>query len=157
MLKIYIDADACPVREETYKVGIRHGVPVCVVSNSFLRVLPHKLISRVIVSDGFDAADDYIAERAGTHTVVITSDILLAQRCVHMGAKVLAPNGKAFTENNIGTAVATRAIMEDLRAGALGESGSGNFGGPPPFSPADRSRFLQELHTTVERMKRGTG
>lgn len=151
-LHIYIDADACPVREETYKVALRHGVPVTVVANSFLRVPPHDLIKRIIVSDSFDAADDYIAERAGTQTVVITSDILLADRCVKVGAKVMGSNGKAFTEDNIGSALATRAIMADLRAGAVSE----NIGGPPPFTPRDRSSFLQNLHETLVIMKRAS-
>lgn len=149
-LQIYIDADACPVREEVYKVALRHAVPVLVVSNSFLRVLPHPLIKRKIVSDGFDAADDYIADRCNETSVVITADILLADRCVKAGAKTIGPNGKPFTPDNIGSAKATRAMMEDLRAGAIGE----NFGGPPPFSQADRSRFLQSLHEAIVTLKR---
>ena len=150
-IAIYIDADACPVREETYKVALRHSVPVIVVANNFLRVLDHPLISRVMVSDGFDAADDYIAERAGANTIVITSDIPLADRCLKAGAKVLAPNGKPFTADSIGSALAVRAIMSDLRAGAAGE----NIGGPPPFSNRDRSTFLQSLHETVVALARG--
>ncbi|MCF6275912.1 MAG: DUF188 domain-containing protein [Robiginitomaculum sp.] len=114
---IYIDADACPVREETYKVALRHRVPVVVVSNSFLRVMQHPLISRIIVNDSFDAADDYIAERADASSIVITSDILLAERCLNAGALTIAPNGKPFTNDSIGSAIAVRAIMVDLRAG----------------------------------------
>ena len=117
-MHIYIDADACPVREETYKVARRHAVPVTVVSNSFLRVPPEPLIKFVAVSDNFDAADDYIAERADALTIVITSDILLAERCLKANAAVLASNGKAFTKDSIGGAIATRAILADLRAGA---------------------------------------
>lgn len=150
-LHIYIDADACPVREETYKVALRHGITVTVVANAFLRIPPHDLIKRIVVSDSFDAADDYIAERADAKTVAITADILLADRCLKAGAHVIGPNGKAFTENSIGAAIATRAIMADLRAGATSE----NIGGPPPFSPRDRSRFLQTLHETLVQLKRG--
>jgi uncharacterized protein len=149
-IHIYIDADACPVREETYKVALRHDVAVTVVSNSYMRILEHHLISRKIVSDSFDAADDYIAEAAGPQSVVITADILLADRCIKTGAIVIAPNGKPFTEDSIGSAIAVRAIMADLRVGV----GSENIGGPPPFQNADRSRFLQSLHLAVEKLKR---
>ena len=149
-MHIYIDADACPVREETYKVARRHNVPVTVVSNSFLRVPKEPLINFIAVSDSFDAADDYIAERAGLKTIVITSDILLAERCLKSGANVLAPNGKPFTSDSIGGTIATRAIMADLRAGAE----MPNIGGPPPFTPKDRSKFLESLHTALEKMKR---
>lgn len=149
-LHIYIDADACPVREETYKVGLRHDVPVTVVSNAFLRIPQHPLIKRIIVSDGFDAADDYIAERVDADCVVITADILLADRCLKGGAKVIGPNGSEFTENSIGAAIATRAIMADLRAGAT----SDNIGGPPPFTQRDRSQFLQTLHEVLVKLKR---
>jgi len=148
--KIYIDADACPVREETYKVARRHGASVTVVSNSFLRVPREPLIKSITVSDNFDAADDYIAERAGKNVIVITSDILLAERCLKSGAAVLAPNGKPFTENSIGSAIAVRAIMADLRAGA----DIPNIGGPPPFTHKDRSKFLESLHETLEKLKR---
>ena len=150
MLHIYIDADACPVREETYKVARRHNVPVTVVSNSFLRVPREPLIKFIAVSDSFDAADDYIAERADENAVVITADILLAERCLKAGAHVLGSNGKAFTMDSIGSAIATRAIMADLRAGA----DMPNLGGPPPFSDRDRSRFLEALHLTLEKLKR---
>jgi len=149
-MHIYIDADACPVREETYKVARRHAVPVTVVSNSFLRVPPEPLIKFVAVSDSFDAADDYIAERADALTIVITSDILLAERCLKANAAVLASNGKAFTKDSIGGAIATRAIMADLRAGA----DMPNIGGPPPFTHKDRSKFLESLHKTIEKLKR---
>lgn len=142
MKHIYIDADACPVREEVYKVARRHNVPVTVVSNQFLRVPNEPLIKFVAVSDAFDAADDYIAERCESGVVVITSDILLAERALKAGAHVLAPNGKAFTLDTIGAQLATRAIMADLRAGA----DMPNIGGPPPFTQRDRSRFLEALH-----------
>lgn len=147
---IYIDADACPVREEAYKISLRHNVPTWVVSNSYMRILEHPLINRKIVSDGFDAADDYIAENAGSKSIVITSDILLAERCLKVGSIVIAPNGKPFTPDSIGSAIAVRAIMADLRAGV----GSENLGGPPPFKQADRSRFLEVLHESVVKLKR---
>jgi len=150
-IHIYIDADACPVREETYRVAERHTVPVTVVANSFIRVPKHPLFDFQMVTDSFDAADDYIAERAGPNTVVISSDILLAERCLSAGAKVLAPNGKPFDSSSIGSAIAMRAIMADLRAGA----DMPNAGGPPPFTARDRSAFLQSLHNMVEAMKRG--
>ena len=108
------------------------------------------MIKLVTVSDGFDAADDYIAESANNRSVVITSDILLAERCLNVDAIVLAPNGKPFTKDSIGGAIATRAIMADLRAGAE----MPNIGGPPPFMPRDRSKFLEKLHLEIERLKR---
>lgn len=150
-VRILVDADACPVKEEVYKVAFRHAVPVTIVSNSPIRIPVHDLIDRVVVSDGFDAADDWIAERAGVATVCITADILLAERCLKAGAVVLSPNGKPFTTSSIGSAVAVRAIMADLRAGAVGDA----VGGPPPFGKADRSRFLSALDEALVRMKRG--
>ncbi len=149
-LHIYIDADACPVREETYKVARRHGIPVTVVSNSFLRVPREPLINFIAVSDSFDAADDYIAERANAQSIIITSDILLAERCLKVNAVILAPNGKSFTKDSIGGAIATRAIMADLRAGAEMPT----IGGPPPFTQKDRSNFLEKLHVSLEKLKR---
>lgn len=149
-LHIYIDADACPVREETYKVARRHNIAVTVVSNSFLRVPREPLIKLITVSDSFDAADDYIAEQSNEKSVVITADILLAERALNNEAVVIAPTGKAFDKNSIGGAIATRAIMADLRAGA----DMPNIGGPPPFTHKDRSRFLEALHLACERLKR---
>jgi uncharacterized protein YaiI (UPF0178 family) len=137
------------VKEEIYKVAFRREVPVTLVANSHLRVPPHPLIDRVTVDDGFDAADDWIAERASASTVVITADILLADRCLKAGATVISSNGKPFTTSSIGAAIATRAIMADLRAGA----GEG-IGGPPPFSKTDRSRFLSSLDEALVRMAR---
>ena len=153
MVHILVDADACPVKEEIYKVAFRHAVPVTVVSNSPIRVPQHELIDRVIVSDGFDAADDWIAERAAAETVCVTADILLADRCLKAGATVIAPNGKPFTASSIGSAIATRAIMADLRAG--GEQIANGLRGPPPFSKTDRSRFLSALDEALVRLKRG--
>ena len=148
-LRILVDADACPVKEEIYRVAERHGALVSVVSNSAFRVPVGPLVERVVVSDGFDAADDWIAERADAKSVVVTADILLADRCVKAGACVLAPNGRAFTSASIGGAIATRAIMADLRAGA-----DGLMGGPAPFAKADRSRFLQALDAALVRLAR---
>ena len=149
-LRILVDADACPVKEEIYKVALRHEAPVTIVSNSHLRVPQHPLVERVTVGAGFDEADDWIAERAGPGAVVITGDILLADRALKAGAVVIAPNGKPFTTNSIGAAVATRAIMADLRAGA----GEG-IGGPAPFAKTDRSRFLSALDEALMKLKRG--
>jgi hypothetical protein len=149
-VRILVDADACPVKDEVYKVAWRHEVPVTIVSNSHFRVPDHPLIERVVVGSGFDAADDWIAEQAGAKSLVVTGDILLADRCLKAGATVISPSGKPFTANSIGAAVATRAIMADLRAGA----GDG-IGGPPPFSKADRSRFLSALDDALVRLKRG--
>ena len=148
-LTILVDADACPVKEEIYRVAERHGAHVRVVSNSPFRVPVSERVKRVVVSDGFDAADDWIAENAGPRSVVITADILLAERCLKVGAQVLAHNGKPFDAASIGSAIATRAIMEDLRAGMDGVGG-----GPPPFSKADRSRFLQALDRVLTSLRR---
>lgn len=146
---IHVDADACPVKDEVYKVALRHDLPVNVVANSFMRVPQHRLITRVTVPEGPDVADDWIAERADAHAIIVTSDILLAERCLRAGARVLSPKGKAFTENSIGQAVATRAIMEDLRG--MGEQTSG----PAGFKPADRSNFLSALEVEIQKLKRG--
>jgi uncharacterized protein YaiI (UPF0178 family) len=145
-IRILVDADACPVKDEIYKVAWRRGVPVKVVSNSPIRVPEHELIERVLVSDKFDAADDWIVEQADAKTVAVTGDILLADRCLKKGATVIGPNGKPFTNASIGGAIATRAIMADLRSGA------GVTGGPAPFASADRSRFLQALDEALVRL-----
>ncbi len=147
--KILVDADACPVKEEIYRVAYRLDVPVSIVSNAHLRVPAHPLIERIVVSDSFDAADDWIVAHVEPGTVVVTADILLADRCLKAGAAaVLAPNGKPFTSNSIGNAVAVRAIMNDLRAGG------DRIGGPPPFSKEDRSRFLSALDAALVRARR---
>jgi len=151
--RILVDADACPVKDEVYKVAFRRAVPVLVVSNSRIRVPDHLLIERVLVSDAFDAADDWIAGQADARTVVVTGDILLADRCLKAGATVVGHNGKPFTSAGIGGAIATRAIMADLRAGALG--GGEGLNGPAPFAKADRSRFLQSLDEALARLQRG--
>ena len=143
--RILVDADACPVKDEIYKVAYRTNVPVTIVSNSHFRVPVHPLIARVVVSEAFDAADDWIAENAAPGAVVVTADILLADRCLKAGAAVLSPTGKPFTTALIGGAIATRAIMADLRAGG------DQLGGPAAFGKADRSRFLQALDTALTR------
>jgi uncharacterized protein len=147
-VRILVDADACPVKDEIYKVAWRHEVPVTIVSNAWLRIPQHPLVSRQVVSDSFDAADDWIAEQADGASVVITADILLADRCLKVGATVLAPTGKPFTTSSIGGAIATRAIMADLRAGG------DQLGGPAPFAKADRSRFLSALDAALVALKR---
>ena len=146
LVRILVDADACPVKDEVYRVALRRAVPVRVVSNSRMRVPDHPLVERVLVSDAFDAADDWIAGEADAHTVVITGDILLADRCLKVGATVIGHNGKPFTAASIGSAIATRAIMADLRAGG------DIIGGPRPFAKADRSRFLQALDEALVRL-----
>ena len=147
-ITIYVDADACPVKAEIYRVAERHGLKVFVVSNSFFQVPQDPLIERVVVSSGFDAADDWIAERARRGAIVITADIPLASRCVKAGAEVIGPTGKPFTQASIGMALATRNLMEDLRA--MGDV----TGGPKPFSPKDRSAFLSALDVAINRLKR---
>ena len=148
-ITILVDADACPVKDEVYRVADRFKAQVRVVSNSPFGIPNNPRIKRVVVDDGFDAADDWIADNATPHCVVITADILLAERCLKAGAKVLAHNGKVFDAASIGSAIATRAIMEDLRAGM-----DGIGGGPPPFSKADRSRFLQALDKEMMALSR---
>lgn len=147
-LQILVDADACPVKDEIYKVAWRREVPVVVVSNSPFRVPVHPLITRVIVSDGFDADDDWIAQAATVKAVVVTADILLADRCIKAGATVISPTGKPFTASSIGNQIATRAIMADLRAGG------DIVGGPAPFSKTDKSRFLSALDEALVRLSR---
>jgi len=146
--RIYVDADACPVKDEIYRVATRHGLPVSVVAGKFIRVPQDPLIERVAAGDGMDAADDWIAERARPGDIVITSDIPLASRCIKAGADVIAPNGKPFTEASIGMALAVRNLMTDLRS-------SGEVtGGPKSFDPRDRSAFLSALDQTIRRIQR---
>lgn len=149
--KIWVDADACPVKEEIFKVAYRTEVPVVLVSNQPFRVPRHPLITLELVSDAFDAADDRIADAVGPGSIVITNDILLADRCLKAGAAALKPNGTVFTENSIGSAVATRAIMADLRGGIE------QIGYNAPFSKADRSQFLQSLDTLITKVRRSLG
>ena len=147
-IRIYVDADACPVKNEIYRVAGRHQLPVFVVSNSFIRVPQDPLIERVAVEAGPDVADNWIAERADAFAIVITADIPLASRCVKAGAAVLAPNGETFTADSIGMALAMRDLMTDLRS--AGEPTSG----PRAFTPRDRSAFLSALDQAIRRLQR---
>ena len=145
---ILIDADACPVKDEVYKVAERHGLPVAVVANAPLLVPRVAWIRRVHVAAGPDVADDWIAERARPGTVVVTADIPLASRAVKAGAAVIAPDGKMFTEASVASALATRNLMDSLRS--AGEV----TGGPRPYTPRDRSAFLSAIETAVQRLRR---
>lgn len=144
-LAILVDADACPVKDEVYKVALRHSIRVSVISNGGIRIPDHPLFRREIVSGAFDAADDFIAEAADAAAIVVTADILLADRCLKKGAAVIAPNGKPFTTSSIGAAIATRAIMADIRGSGDPTAG----GGARPFAREDRSRFLQALDAAI--------
>lgn len=146
---LYVDADACPVKEEAYRVAARHGLKTWVVGNSWMRLPDDPSIERVIVPTEPDAADDWIAARVGPGSVVVTADVPLADRCVKAGARVVAPNGRVFDAASIGMALATRDLMDDLRsAGAV-------TGGPRPFTPRDRQTFLQALEREVRRAAHG--
>ena len=147
---LYIDADACPVKEEVYRVARRYGLKVFVVSNAWINVPREVLIEQVVVDAGPDVADDWIAERAVTGDIVITADIPLADRCLKSGAQALKSNGQPFTPDSIGSALAGRMVGEHLRSIGVATSG------PPPFSNADRSRFLQALDTAVVRARKMT-
>jgi hypothetical protein len=149
-LTIYVDADACPVKAETVRVAERHRLPVVFVANSWIQVPRGPQIRVQVVPGSFDAADDWIAEQVARDDIVVTADIPLASRCLKMGARVLGPSGKAFSEDNIGNALATRELMADLRAYGAG-------GGPPPFGPKDRSRFLERLELFVREAKASRG
>ena len=148
MLHIYIDADACPVKAETYRVAERYQLPVTLVANTRMRVPDNARIRLEVVNDGFDAADDCIVEQVEEHDIVITADIPLASRCLKKGAKVVGTSGKPFTEENIGDTVATRDLLAELR-------GAGEITtGPPPMTQRDRSRYLQSLDQVVQAIKR---
>ncbi len=151
VLEVYVDADACPVKDEVYRVAGRYGLKVWVVSNGWLRVPQSPLIERVTVTEGLDRADDWIAERAGQGDVVVTADIPLADRCVKRGARVLAPTGRPFTENSIGNDLATRNLLTELR-----DTGQIRGGGRP-FTRQDRSRFLGALDNAVQVIRRRGG
>jgi uncharacterized protein len=148
MTAIYIDADACPVKDEVYRVADRYQLLVYVVSNSWIRTPAQTRVTSVVVDDGPDVADDWIAERAGAGDIVITADIPLADRALKAGAQAIHPTGRLFTTDSIGAALASRGIGEHLRS--MGEI----TGGPKPFAPADRSRFLQALDAAVVRARR---
>ena len=146
--RIYVDADACPVKDEIYRVAARHGLGVSVVAGQFIRVPQDPLIERIAAGSAMDAADDWIAARASQGDIVITSDIPLASRCVKAGAEVIAPNGKPFTKQSIGMTLAVRNLMTDLRS-------SGEVtGGPKSFAARDRSTFLAALDQTIRRIQR---
>lgn len=149
MIKIYIDADACPVKEETYKVAARYKIPVVVVANSYMNIPMDPLIAMQVVKGGFDAADDWIVENTQAHDIVITSDILLADRCVKKSVRVLGPKGHEFTEDNVGSAVANRELMQNLRH--MGEM----RGGPAPMDKKARSNYLGKLDQIIQSLKRG--
>jgi uncharacterized protein YaiI (UPF0178 family) len=148
MTRLFVDADACPVKDEVYKVALRYGLRTFVVANSFIQILVHPLIERLVVDAGPDAADDWIAERCCTGDIVITQDIPLADRALKAGAQAIGNQGKPFTRDSIGSALAGREIGEHLRAMGVTTSG------PRAFAASDRSRFLQELDAAVHRAKR---
>jgi len=143
---LYVDADACPVKAETVKVAERHGLPVVFVANAYLGIPRAPRVRLQVVSGSFDAADDWIVEQIQRDDVAITTDIPLASRCLKKGARVLKPNGQHFTDDNIGNALASRELASELRAYGVG-------GGPPPFGPKDRSRFLDALENVVREAK----
>jgi uncharacterized protein YaiI (UPF0178 family) len=147
-IRIIVDADACPVKAEIYRVAERHGTKVLVVSNSLMAIPPAPWIERVIVASGPDAADDWIVERAVRGDVVVTADIPLAARAVKAGADVIGPTGRQFTEASIGDTLATRNLMDDLRSAGL------ITGGPKAFTQKDRSAFLSALDLAIVRLKR---
>ena len=147
-IRIFVDADACPVKPEIYRVAERYGLKVYVVANAFMAVPRSDLIERVIVAEGPDIADNWIAERASETDIVVTADIPLAGRCVKQGASVIGPTGKPFTEDSIGMALATRDLLTDLRSAGAATRG------PPPLSRQDLSRFLSALDLAVTKLNR---
>jgi uncharacterized protein len=147
VLTIYIDADACPVKDEVYRVARRYAMHVKVVANAALRVPADERIE-LVVRPGFGAADDWIAEQAGPGDIIITADIPLAARCLAKDARVLGPKGQAFTDNDIGSALALRNLLDELRQGGT------VTGGPAPMTPKDRSRFLAKLDEAVNAVRR---
>ncbi|MFC1671990.1 YaiI/YqxD family protein [Planctomycetota bacterium] len=148
MLHIFVDADACPVKQEVYRVAGRLGLGVTLVTNCWMRVPDKQGITLQVVGDGFDEADDWIAEHVEPGDVVVTADIPLASRCMKEGARAIGPTGKPFTEDNIGQVVATRNLLSTLR-------GAGEItGGPPPLTKRDRSRFLQQLDEVIQSIRR---
>ena len=148
MLHIYVDADACPVKQEVYRVAKRYQLEVTLVANSWMRIPDERWLKLEVVGEGFDAADDWIVEQVQADDIVITADIPLASRCVKAGASVIGATGKPFTENNIGSALATRDLLSELR-------GAGEItGGPAPLQKRDRSRFLQTLDEVIQSIRR---
>lgn len=149
MLHIYIDGDACPVKDETYKVAQRYQLSVTVVANSWMRVPGGDWLRLVVVDKGLDEADDWIVEQVGADDIVITGDIPLAARCLDKGARVLGHKGRPFTTENVGESLATRQLLAQLRGQGV------MMGGPPPFAAKDRSLFLQQLDQMINAIKRG--
>lgn len=148
MLHIFVDADACPVKQEVYRVADRYDLEVTLVANSAMRIPENPRLRLQLVDGSFDAADDWIVDEVGAGDLVVTADIPLAGRCLKCGARVLSPAGKIFRENNIGTTLAVRDLLSELR-------GAGEMlGGPPPFSRRDRSRFLQKLDELIQEIRR---
>jgi uncharacterized protein YaiI (UPF0178 family) len=148
LLEIYVDADGCPVKDEVYRVAGRYGLRVWVVANDWLRVPDDPLVSRILVGEGLDRGDDWIAERITAGDIAITADVPLAARCVRRGARAIAPDGRAFTEASIGTDLAQRNLMTALReAGEI-------QGGGRPFTKQDRSRFLGALDAAIQAIRR---
>lgn len=148
MTKIYVDADACPVKDEIYRVAERYQLPVLLVANKAMHIPLNPLFEMVVVSGGFDAADDWIVEHAGPRDIVVTTDILLAERCVKNSVRTLSPKGEEFTEDNVGSAVASRELMQNLRH--MGEM----RGGPAPMDKKARSNFLSKLDQIIHAVKR---
>ncbi len=148
MLHIFIDADACPVKQEVYRVASRYRLDVTLVANSRMRVPDEPRVVLEIVGDGADAADDWIVEHLQPHDIVITADIPLASRCLKEGARAIGSSGNSFTEENIGQVVATRDLLFELRSAGVMTSG------PPPITKRDRSRFLQELDEVIQSIRR---
>lgn len=149
-LRIYVDADACPVKPEVYRVATRYDVPVTLVACRWMSTPSDGKVALEVVEAGFDAADDWIVERVERSDIVVTTDIPLAARCLQKTPFVLSPNGRPFTEENIGDVLATRTLLADLRGAGIAS------GGPAPFAPQDRSRFLQELDRMIHAARRGT-
>jgi uncharacterized protein YaiI (UPF0178 family) len=148
VLHIFVDADACPVKQEVYRVAKRCGLEVTLVANSWMRVPEERWLKLEVVGEGFDAADDWIVEHVEADDIVVTADIPLASRCIKEGARVIGTTGKPFTENNVGSALATRDLLSELR-------GAGEItGGPPPIEKRDRSRFLQQLDEVIQSIRR---
>jgi len=148
LLHLFVDADACPVKEEVYRVAGRLHLSVTLVANSWMRVPSEEWIRLEVVGAGLDAADDWIAERVRPGDIVVTTDVPLASRCIKEGASVVGPNGRRFTEDNIGDALATRDLLADLR------SGGERTGGPAPLGKRERSRFLQQLDEVIQSIRR---
>ena len=148
MLHIFIDADACPVKKEVYRVATRYGLDVTLVANSWMRIPESPRLDLKVVSDGFDAADDWIVEQVAEHDIVITADILLADRCLKKGARAIGTTGKPFSEDNIGQTVATRDLLSELREAGI------MTGGPKPLQDSDRTQFLQQLDNVIQSIRR---